>query len=121
MNISQPAQRTENIRNLVNYIKAKGIDCMVSELVMRNDGLYNEVIEVNEKLRDILGKETQIKEHSNIQSSHLTLFDMGFFKPSAMGGMRAPHPNFVVIAPMIRKFGTGSKLDVFYTMVTKNL
>ena len=35
------------------------------------------------------------------------------------GGMRAPHNNFVVIAPMIMKFGTGVKLDVFYTMVTK--
>ena len=33
--------------------------------------------------------------------------------------MRAPHQNFVVIAPMIMKFGTGIKLDVFYTMVTK--
>ena len=33
--------------------------------------------------------------------------------------MRAPHPNFVVIAPMIMKFGTGIKLDVFYTMVTR--
>ena len=27
--------------------------------------------------------------------------------------------NFVVIAPMITKFGTGIKLDVIYTMVTK--
>ena len=33
--------------------------------------------------------------------------------------MRAPQHNFVVIAPMIMKFGTGVKLDVFYTMVTK--
>ena len=33
--------------------------------------------------------------------------------------MRVPHHNFVVIAPMIMKFGTGIKLDVFYTMVTK--
>ena len=31
-------------------------------------------------------------------------------------GMRAPHRNFVVITPMIKKFGTGIKLDVFYTM-----
>ena len=31
----------------------------------------------------------------------------------------APHHNFVVIALMIMKFGTGIKLDVFYTMVTK--
>ena len=42
-----------------------------SELVMINDGLYNKVIEVNEKLRDISGKDTQIIEHSNIESSHL--------------------------------------------------
>ena len=35
--------------------------------------------------------------------------------------MRAPHYNFVVKAPMIMKLGTGVKLDVFYTMVTKNL
>ena len=52
----------------------------------------------------------------------LTLFDMGFFELSVMGrGHKAPHHNFVVIAPMIMKFGTGIKLDVFYTMVTKNL
>ena len=48
---------------------------------------------------------------------------MGFFEPSVMGrGDEAPpppHHNFVVIAPMIMKFGTGVKLDVFYTMVTK--
>ena len=33
--------------------------------------------------------------------------------------MRAPHHNFVVIAPIIMKFGTDSKLDVFYTVVSK--
>ena len=33
--------------------------------------------------------------------------------------MKAPHHNFVVIAPMIMEFGTGVKLDVFYTMVAK--
>ena len=33
--------------------------------------------------------------------------------------MRAPHHNFVVIAPIIMEFGTAVKLDVFYTMVTK--
>ena len=49
---------------------------------------------------------------------------MGFFEPSVMGGgggggHEGPHHNFVVVAPMIIKFGTGVKLDVFYTMVTK--
>ena len=33
--------------------------------------------------------------------------------------MRAPHHNFVVVAPMIMKFGTVVELDVFYTMATK--
>ena len=35
--------------------------------------------------------------------------------------MRARHHNFVVMAPMIMKFGTGMKLDVFYTMVREKL
>ena len=33
----------------------------------------------------------------------------------------APHHSFVVIAPMIKKFGACMKLDVFYTVVTKSL
>ena len=33
--------------------------------------------------------------------------------------MMVPHHNFVVIAPIVMKFGTGIKLDVFYTMVKK--
>ena len=44
----------------------------------------------------------------------LTLFDMGFFEPSVMGAMNPPsNHNFVVIAPMIVKFGAGIKLDLF--------
>ena len=35
------------------------------------------------------------------------------------GGHEGPHPNFVVLAPMIMKFATVIKLDVFYTVVTK--
>ena len=37
---------------------------------------------------------------------------MDFLEPSVMGvwAMRVPHHNFVVIAPMIMKFGTGIKL-----------
>ena len=35
--------------------------------------------------------------------------------------MRVPHHNFVVIALMIMKFGTGVKLDVFYTMAAKKI
>ena len=48
---------------------------------------------------------------------------MGFFEPSVMGGggHEGPHHNFVVIAPMIMKFGTSVKLDAFYTMVTKEV
>ena len=48
---------------------------------------------------------------------------MGFFEPSVMGGggggrREGPHHNFVVIAPMIIKLGTGVKHDVFHTLVT---
>ena len=52
----------------------------------------------------------------------LTPFDMGFFEPSALEegrGMSPTHHNFVFIAPMIMKFDTAMKLDVFYTLVTK--
>ena len=46
---------------------------------------------------------------------------MGFCGPSVIGGggHEGPRHKFVVIAPMILKVGTGIKLDVFYTMVTK--
>ena len=50
----------------------------------------------------------------------LTQFDMGFctiIYGGGGGGMRAPHHNFVVIAQMIMKFGTGVKLDVFYKKI----
>ena len=51
---------------------------------------------------------------------------MGFFSNSPLwvGGGRgheSPHHNFVVFAPMIIKFDTVVKLDVFYTMVTKTV
>ena len=36
------------------------------------------------------------------------------------GGGGGGHHNIVVIAPMIMKFGTGIKLDIFYTMVKKS-
>ena len=36
-----------------------------------------------------------------------------------MGGHDVPHHKFVLIAPMIIKFGRGIKLDVFYTLVSK--
>ena len=54
------------------------------------------------------------------------LFDLGFFwnRQSRAGGgegHEGPHHNFVVIAPIIMKFGTAINLDVFYTMVTKSL
>ena len=59
------------------------------------------------------------REKYNLADRTLTLFDMGFFNRQLWGGGGGYH-NFVVIAPMIMKSGTGIKLDVFYTMVTKN-
>ena len=54
----------------------------------------------------------------------LTLFDIGLFlNRQSLGGGGEGHEgpllNFVVIALMIMKFGTGVKLDVFYTSITK--
>ena len=52
----------------------------------------------------------------------LTPFDMVFFNRSSCGGgggMSVLHHHFVVVALMIMKFGTGIKIDVFYTMVAK--
>ena len=37
------------------------------------------------------------------------------------GGIKTSHHNFAVIVPMIMKFGTGTKLDVFYIMAAKIL
>ena len=49
---------------------------------------------------------------------------MGFFCTVSHGGggggdHEGPRHNFVVSAPMIMKSGTGIKLDVFYTVVSK--
>ena len=48
---------------------------------------------------------------------------MGFFEPSVMGeggSMSAPLIiTLLLLLQMIMKFGTDIKLDVFYTMVTK--
>ena len=44
-----------------------------------------------------------------------------FLEQSVMGKgeSASPHHDFVVSAPMVMKFGTGIKRDVFYTMITK--
>ena len=48
---------------------------------------------------------------------------MGFFRTvshgGGEGGQEGPHHNFVVVAPMIMKFGTDVMLDIFYTIITK--
>ena len=52
---------------------------------------------------------------------------MGFLNRQLWGGggrgegeHKASHHNFVVIALIIMKVGTGIKLDIFYKMVTTN-
>ena len=67
---------------------------------------------------DIQRKASEGRGHSPWSKMGFTLFNMGFFEPSVMGGHEPPHHNFVVIAQMILKFGTDIKLHVFYTMVT---
>ena len=46
---------------------------------------------------------------------------LGFWTISHGRAWGPPYHSFVVIAPMIMKFGTGIKLDVSYTMVTKTV
>ena len=46
---------------------------------------------------------------------------MGFFLTVSLGGHEDPHYNLVVIVLIIMQFGTGVKLDVFYTMVAKKI
>ena len=48
------------------------------------------------------------------------IWTVSYKRGGGVGGIRALHHNFVVIAPMIIEFGTGIKVDIFYTMVTKN-
>ena len=74
-------------------------------------------------MREFDPQKRYLKDKRKSHYFDLTLFYMGIFEPSVMGGegdMRGQHHNFVVIALMIVKFGTGVKLDVFYIMVTKN-
>ena len=50
---------------------------------------------------------------------------MGLFEPlingGGGGGHEGPHHNIVINAPMIIKFSTGVKRDVFCTVITKSL
>ena len=56
----------------------------------------------------------------------LTLFNIAFLKHQSLGGGETGaggykgYHNFVVIVLMIVKFGTGMKLDVFYTVIAKS-
>ena len=86
----------------------------------------NLIHKVNSYYYDIITfpKTMKTKDCFSLYHVNLTLFDMGFFLNRQLwgggGGAWGPtHHNFVVIAPMIMKFGIGVKLDVFYTMVTK--
>ena len=51
-----------NIKNLVNTVQSRGIQCSVSE---------KNVTEINNKLKNILGKDIKIIEHANIEMEHL--------------------------------------------------
>ena len=52
--------------------------------------------------------------------SVLPYLTWAFFELSVMGeGDDVPHHKFVVIAPMIMKFGRAIKLDIFYTLVSR--
>ena len=88
---------------------------------LANDRNKNQFIHL---LKQRLSRDGHNVKQSEYDADTLTLFDIGFFlnrQPWEGGHEGPPHHNFVVIAPMIMKFGTGVKLDVFYTMVTKKI
>ena len=55
----------------MNTIKSHGIQCSVSEIITRGGQLEKNVTEVNNKLKNILGKDIKIIEHANIEMEHL--------------------------------------------------
>ena len=60
-----------NIKNLVNTIKSHGIQCFVSEIITGGGKLQKNVAKVNNKLRNVLGKDIKIVEHANIEMEYL--------------------------------------------------
>ena len=60
-----------NIKDLVNTIKSNGIDCTVSGLTLRNDGLASKASQVNSKFRSLLGKDIDFIEHNTVEKGHL--------------------------------------------------
>ena len=84
---------------------------------MKTSILYDRVL--RSRITPLNNSDTSFSVDINSPSKHYLTW--AFFEPSVMraGAMRAPHHNFIVITPMIMKFGTGVKLDVFYTMETK--
>ena len=60
-----------NIKNLANTIKSNGIDCTVSGLTLRDDGLASKASQVNSKLRSLLGKDIDLIERNNVEKGHL--------------------------------------------------
>ena len=67
----------------------------------------------------VSGRWSMIGGRSQWSMIHELVYLTWAFFNHQLWAMRAPHHNFAVVAPMITKFGTGIKLDVFYTMVTK--
>ena len=49
------------------------IDCTVSGLMVRDDGLASKATQVNSKLRSLLGKDIDFVEHNNIEKGHLNV------------------------------------------------
>ena len=60
-----------NINNLANTITSNGIDCIISGLMLNDDGLASKASQVNSKLRSLLGKDIDFNEHDDIEKGHL--------------------------------------------------
>ena len=64
-------ETVHSIKNFVNTIKSHGIQCSVSEIITRGGQQENNVTEVHNELKNILGQDIKIIEHANIELEHL--------------------------------------------------
>ena len=66
-----PNQIVEEMKLLVDMIISQGTGCTVPAIIARNDGLGDQVQEVNNLLKRSLPRSVTFLEHSNINESHL--------------------------------------------------
>ena len=69
--IDTPEVIVEKVLRLVNMITSKGIQCSVSELIIRDDTLWHKGINVNQLLNNKVTEGMNIVRNENITVNHL--------------------------------------------------